>query len=65
LWLLKKAILHGLSFRGSIDVDTDFVDSPVEDSFAEFAGGAYKIVELGHPSIGLLARPLRSERILG
>jgi hypothetical protein len=48
-WLLDKAMLHGLSFRGSIDVDIDFVHSPVEDSFAEFAGGAYKIVELGRP----------------
>jgi uncharacterized protein (DUF2235 family) len=48
-WLLDKATLHGLAFRSPIEVDADFVHSPVEDSFAEFAGGAYKILELGRP----------------
>ena len=56
-WLLDKATLHGLSFRGDIDADPDFISSPVEDSFAEFAGGAYRILELGQPFYRVIGAP--------
>ena len=56
-WLLGKATGHGLSFRGDVEQDPDFVRSPIEDSFAEFAGGAYRVLELGRPFYRTIGAP--------
>jgi uncharacterized protein (DUF2235 family) len=48
-WLMDKAIQQGLEFRDVVEIDPDVIMSPVEDSFAEFAKGAYKLFELGQP----------------
>jgi uncharacterized protein (DUF2235 family) len=56
-WLASKATMHGLAFRQNIEVEDDFKTSPIEDSFAEFAGGAYKILEFGRPFYRTIAAP--------
>ena len=56
-WLVGKASLHGLAFRDAVEVEADFARSPVEDSFAEFAGGVYKVLELGQPYYRTIATP--------
>ena len=48
-WMMGKASLHGMAFRRAVEVDGDVNKSPVEDSFADFAYGAYSIVVLGRP----------------
>jgi len=46
---MKKASGHGLVFRRDIDVDVGAHLTPIDDSFAEFAKGAYKAAHLGIP----------------
>lgn len=48
-WMMEKASSHGLTFRRAVELDGDVNISPVEDSFADFAYGAYKILMLGRP----------------
>jgi len=38
---MKKASLHGLTFRNDVDIDGDVVTAPVTDSYKEFMNGAY------------------------
>jgi len=39
---MKKASLHGLTFRNDVDIDGDAVTAPITDSYKEFARGGYK-----------------------
>lgn len=48
-WIMDKAELQELTFRDVVETDSEMILSPIEDSFAEFAGGAYKLFELGQP----------------
>jgi hypothetical protein len=38
---MKKASLHGLTFRNDVDIDGDVVTAPITDSYKEFMNGAY------------------------
>lgn len=40
-WIMKKASLHGLSFRNDVDIDGDAVNAPIADSYREFGYGMY------------------------
>lgn len=46
-WIMKKATLHGLAFRSQIEHDAGVHQSPISDSYSEFAKGWYKIVKFG------------------
>jgi uncharacterized protein (DUF2235 family) len=48
-WLMSKARLHGLQFKGSVAIDGDEAQSTVHDSFAQMAGGAYRACKLWRP----------------
>jgi uncharacterized protein (DUF2235 family) len=48
-WLMDKAQLHGLSFKDSVVIDGDESTAPIHDSFAEMAGGFYRVCKLGRP----------------
>lgn len=41
---MKKASLHGLTFRNDVDIDGDAVTAPIADSYKEFAYGVYSMV---------------------
>lgn len=43
-WMMKKASLHGLSFRNDIEIEGDVLGAPVSDSYQEFAYGLYSNV---------------------
>lgn len=43
-WIMKKASLHGLAFRGDIEIDGDMLQAPISDSYEEFMKGAYSKV---------------------
>lgn len=40
-WIMKKASIFGLTFRNDIDIDGDILSAPINDSYKEFASGAY------------------------
>jgi uncharacterized protein (DUF2235 family) len=40
-WMMKKAELHGLSFRSEVDLDGDAVTAPTTDSYGAFLSGYY------------------------
>jgi uncharacterized protein (DUF2235 family) len=40
-WIMKKASLHGLTFRADVDIDGDVFTAPISDSYKEFMSGAY------------------------
>jgi hypothetical protein len=40
-WIMKKASLHGLTFRSDVDIDGDIFTAPIRDSYKEFMDGAY------------------------
>jgi len=42
-WLMKKASLHGLTFRNDVELDGDESMAPVADSYADFMYGAYRL----------------------
>jgi uncharacterized protein (DUF2235 family) len=46
-WLMQKAALHGLIFKGDVTIDGDEGRAVVHDSFAEMAGGIYRALKLG------------------
>ena len=43
-WIMKKASLHGLTFRSDVEIDGDVLDAPISDSYKEFMKGAYSKV---------------------
>jgi hypothetical protein len=44
-WIMKKASVHGLTFRNDVDIDGDVNTAPINDSYKDFAYGVYsKIV---------------------
>jgi len=60
-WLISKASLHGLEFK-PFDIDGTENAAPIHDSFAQMAGGIYRLSKLGRPycrSIGMY--PTREE----
>jgi uncharacterized protein (DUF2235 family) len=48
-WIMAKAELHGLAFRGPIAVDAGVLQTPIFDSFGQFMYGAYRLAKLGRP----------------
>jgi uncharacterized protein (DUF2235 family) len=46
-WIMEKAALRGLAFRGSVDIDGDVITSPVCDSYGPFLYGLYRLYTLG------------------
>ncbi|MDA9441498.1 hypothetical protein XH98_20900 [Bradyrhizobium sp. CCBAU 51745] len=40
-WMMKKAELHGLSFRSEVDLDGEAATAPIADSYASFGSGLY------------------------
>ena len=40
-WMMKKAELHGLTFRSEVNVDGDDVTGPIADSYKSFDSGIY------------------------
>ncbi len=42
-WIMKKASLHGLTFRNDVDIDGDAVTAPITDSYKKFANGVYSM----------------------
>jgi uncharacterized protein (DUF2235 family) len=48
-WLMDKAMSHGLLFNDVVDTDGDENTCPIRDSFAEMAGGIYKVAHFGKP----------------
>ena len=40
-WMMKKAELHGLSFRSEVDLDGDAVTAPTTNSYGSFLSGYY------------------------
>lgn len=40
-WIMKKASLHGLSFRNDVDIDGDAVNASITDSYGDFGYGFY------------------------
>jgi uncharacterized protein (DUF2235 family) len=52
-WIMKKASVHGLTFRNDVDIDGDVNTAPINDSYKEFAYGLYsKIVDPSFRKIG-------------
>ncbi len=42
-WLMKKASLHGLTFRADVDLDGDELKADVTDSYLKFMYGIYRL----------------------
>ncbi len=42
-WMMKKAEMHGLSFRSEVDLDGDAVTAGIADSYASFGSGLYAL----------------------
>ena len=42
-WLMKKASLHGLTFRADVDLDGDELKAEVTDSYRKFMYGLYRL----------------------
>jgi uncharacterized protein (DUF2235 family) len=40
-WMMKKAELHGLTFRSEVNLDGDDVTAPIADSYKSFGSGFY------------------------
>lgn len=40
-WMMKKAALHGLTFRSEVDLDGNVSKASINDSYLEFADGWY------------------------
>ena len=47
-WLMSKAAAHGLTFKDEVVLDGSECEGAIHDSFADMAGGLYKLVEFGH-----------------
>ena len=48
-WLMEKVQTRGLHFRESIEIDPNAYLSKIDNSFAEFAYGLYRIMKLDKP----------------
>jgi uncharacterized protein (DUF2235 family) len=48
-WLMQKAQVHGLAFKSDVVIDGDEVQGKIHDSFAEMAGGVYRLCKLFRP----------------
>jgi hypothetical protein len=46
-WMMSKATAHGLQFRHSAVIDGDVNTCAINDSYAEMAHGAYKLLTFG------------------
>ena len=46
-WIMKKASLHGLTFRNDVEIDGNFLKSQIGDSYREFMGGFYRWIVTG------------------
>jgi uncharacterized protein (DUF2235 family) len=40
-WMMKKASLHGLSFKNDVDLDGNASQATISDSYRQFIGGVY------------------------
>jgi uncharacterized protein (DUF2235 family) len=40
-WVMKKASLHGLTFRNDVDLDGDALKADISDSYQDFMDGVY------------------------
>ena len=49
VWLMQKAQLHGLTFKGSAVIDGDENKAAIHDSFGDMAGGLYRACKLFQP----------------
>jgi hypothetical protein len=49
VWLMQKAQLHGLVFKGTAVIDGDENKASIHDSFGEMAGGLYRACKLFRP----------------
>jgi uncharacterized protein (DUF2235 family) len=56
-WLMAKAGAHGLTFKDKVVLDGTESTGTNHDSFAEMAGGLYKLIELGKPYYRLIGAP--------
>jgi uncharacterized protein (DUF2235 family) len=56
-WIATKAIEHGLTFKGAIDLDEGAAECPVRDSFAEMAHGLYRLASFGIPYLRTIGAP--------
>lgn len=43
-WIMKKASLHGLTFKNDVEIDGDILSAKIKDSRKEFMSGAYAYV---------------------
>jgi len=48
-WLMQKAQSHGLTFKDTVNIDGDESQALIHNSFAEMAGGIYRVLKLGRP----------------
>jgi T6SS, Phospholipase effector Tle1-like, catalytic domain len=55
-WIMEKAAQQGFTFRRDIGFDADANMYPIEDSFAQFLHGAYKVAHLNEPFYREIAR---------
>jgi hypothetical protein len=49
VWLMQKAQLHGLVFKGTAVIDGDENTASIHDSFGEMAGGIYRAYKFFRP----------------
>ena len=60
-WLVEKASALGLTFRETIKVrKAEDWKGPINDSFAEFAGGLYRLIKLGRRYHRIIAEPAKA-----
>jgi uncharacterized protein (DUF2235 family) len=48
-WLMRKAQMHGLLFKDTVNIDGDESQGKIHDSFAEMADGVYRACKLWRP----------------
>lgn len=44
LWMMRKAEVHGLTFRSKVELDGDHLGARVADSYGDFASGLYMLL---------------------
>jgi uncharacterized protein (DUF2235 family) len=47
-WIMRKASVHGLTFRNDVEIDSQVHKSPISDSYSEFMYGCYRGVSRRH-----------------
>jgi uncharacterized protein (DUF2235 family) len=53
-WIMKKASIHGLTFRNDVELDGDVLTAPIADSYKEFGKGFYS--KISKPSFRPIGR---------